>query len=57
MRPEDCLQAGVEEHLLCKDDESVMHIMLWYGSGDAVQVRRSQAKSASARSWWFIGAC
>ncbi|MDT7810568.1 MAG: hypothetical protein QOJ42_484, partial [Acidobacteriaceae bacterium] len=24
-----------------EDDKGVMHIVLWYGSGDAVQVSRS----------------
>ena len=40
---EDRAQPRVDKHLLCEDDESVMDIVLWYGSGDAVQVSRSQA--------------
>jgi hypothetical protein len=39
----------VSEHFLCEDDEGVMHIMLWYGSGDAVQVSRSHAQMALSR--------
>jgi hypothetical protein len=41
---EDRLQAGIKKHFLCEDDKGVMHIVLWYGSSNAVQVRRSQAK-------------
>ena len=41
---EDRTQPRVGEHLLGEDDEGVMHIVLWYGSGDAVQVSRSQAE-------------
>ena len=39
---EDRAQSRVGKHLLCKDDEGVMHIVLWYGSGNAVQVSRGQ---------------
>ena len=39
---EDRAQPRVGKHLLCEDDEGVMHIVLWYGSGDAIQVSRSQ---------------
>src|SRR6202162_3590923 len=35
---EDRAQPRVVEHLLGEDDEGVMHIVLWYGSGDAVEV-------------------
>jgi hypothetical protein len=35
---EDRVQPLVGKHLLCEYDEGVMYIMLWYGSGDAVQV-------------------
>ena len=38
---EDRAQPWVGEHLLGEDDEGVMHIVLGYGSGDAVQVSRS----------------
>ena len=41
---EDRLQPGGVKHLLCEDDEGVMHIVLWYGNGDTVQVRRGQVK-------------
>ena len=41
---EDRAYPRVGEHLLCEDDEGVMHIVLWYGSSDAVQVSRSQAE-------------
>ncbi len=41
---EDRTQSRVSKHLLCKYDEGVMHIMLWDGSRDAVQVSRSQAE-------------
>ena len=37
---EDRVQPWVGKHFLCEDDEGVMHIMLWYRSGDAVQVSR-----------------
>jgi hypothetical protein len=40
---ENRAQPRVNKHFLCKYDERVMHIMLWYGSGDAVQVSRSHA--------------
>src|ERR1700727_799833 len=43
---EDLTLPRVGEHLLCEDDEGVMHIVLWYGSGDAVQVSRSQVQWA-----------
>ena len=43
---EDRAQLRVGEHLLCDDDEGVMHIVLWYGGGDAVQVSRSQVQWA-----------
>jgi hypothetical protein len=33
---EDRVQPGVGKHLLCEYDEGVMHIVVWYGSGDAV---------------------
>ena len=33
------------EHLLGEDDEDVMYIVLWYGSGDAIQVSRSHVIS------------
>ena len=39
---EDRAQPRVGKHLLCEDDEGVMHIVLGYRSGDAVQVNRSQ---------------
>ena len=38
---EDGAQLRVGKHLLCENDEGVMHIMPWYGSGDAVQVSGS----------------
>jgi len=40
----DRAQPPVGKHLLSEDDEGVMHIMLWYGSSDAVQVSRGQAE-------------
>ena len=46
---EDCAQPRVGKHLLCEDDEGVMHIVLWYGSGDAIQVSRSHAQKALSR--------
>ena len=46
---EDRAQPRVVEHLLCEDNEGVMHIVLWYGSGDAVQVSRSHAQKALSR--------
>ena len=33
---EDGAQARVDKHLLCEEDEGVMHIVLGHGSGDAV---------------------
>src|SRR5271169_3297678 len=42
---EDRAQPRVVEHLLGEDDEGVMHIVLWYGSGDAVQISRSHVIS------------
>lgn len=47
---EDRAQPWVVEHLLGEDDEGVMHIVLWYSSGDAVQVSRSHAQKALSRS-------
>lgn len=38
---EDHAQPRLDKHLLCEDGEGVMHIVLWYGSRDAVQVSRS----------------
>jgi hypothetical protein len=35
---EDRAQPRVGKHVLCEDDESVMHIVFGYGSGDAVQI-------------------
>jgi hypothetical protein len=43
------VQPRVTEHLLGEDDEGVMHIVLGYGSGDTVQVSRSQAQKAFCR--------
>jgi len=43
---EDSAKPRVRKHLLCEDHEGVMHIVLWYGSGDAVQVSRSQVQWA-----------
>jgi len=40
---EDREQPPVGKHLFYEDDEGVTHIVLWYGSGDAVQVSRSHA--------------
>lgn len=42
--PEDRAHPRVGEHLLCEDNEGVMHIMLWYGSGNAVQVSCGDAQ-------------
>ena len=39
---EDRAEPRVGKHLLCEEDESVVYIVLGYGSGDAVQVSRSQ---------------
>ena len=39
---EDRAQPWVVEHLLGEDDEGVMHIVLWHGGSDAVQVSCSQ---------------
>ena len=33
------------EHHLCKDNKSVMHIVLGYGSGNAVQVSSGHSQS------------
>lgn len=41
---EDGPQPRTAQHLLCEDDEGFMHIVVWYGSSDSVQVRRSQTK-------------
>jgi hypothetical protein len=41
---ENRVKPGIGKHLLCEDDEGVMHIVLWYGSGDAVQESRSYAQ-------------
>jgi len=49
---EDRAQPRVGKHLLCEDDEGVMHIMLWYGSGDAVQVSRSQCAIGPQPDYW-----
>lgn len=38
----DRTQPRVGKHFLRKDDKRIMHIMLWYSSGDTVQVSRSQ---------------
>jgi hypothetical protein len=46
---EDRTQPWVGKHLLCEYNESVMHIVLWYGSSDAVQVSRSHAQEALSR--------
>jgi hypothetical protein len=43
---EDRVQPRVGKHLLCEYDEGVMHIVLWYGSGDAVQVSSSYVQKA-----------
>ena len=37
------LHTRIGEHSICEGDEGFMHIVFWYGSSDAVQVRRSQA--------------
>ena len=47
---EDREQPRVGKHLLCEDDEGVMHIVFGYSSGDAVQVSRSQYAESSART-------
>jgi hypothetical protein len=39
--PEDRANPRVGKHLLGEDDEDVMYIVLWYGSGYAVQVSSS----------------
>jgi len=41
---EDRTQTRVGKHLLCEDDEGIVHIVLWYGSGDSVQVSRSHVQ-------------
>jgi hypothetical protein len=46
---ENRLQPWVCKHFLCEDDEGFMHIVVWYGRSDAVQVRRSQASWALSR--------
>lgn len=46
---EDRPQPSVCQHFLREDDESFMYIVVWYGSSDAVQVRRSQANWALSR--------
>jgi len=43
---ENRAESRVSKHFLCEDDEGVMHIVLWYGSGDAVQISRSHAQWA-----------
>ena len=47
---EDGAQPRVGKHVLREDDEGVMHIVLGYGSSDAVQVSRSQYAESSART-------
>jgi hypothetical protein len=42
--PKDRTQARVGKHLLCEYDEGVMHIVLGYGSRDAVQVSRGHVQ-------------
>jgi hypothetical protein len=46
---EDRAQPRVGEHLLGEGDEGVMHIVLGYGRGNAVQVSRSQVKEVLSR--------
>ena len=46
---ENHAQPWVDKHFVCEDDEVVMHIVLWYGSSDAVQVSRSHAQMALSR--------
>jgi hypothetical protein len=47
---EDRAQPWVGKHLLCEVAEGVMHIVLGYGGGDAVQVSSSQCVESSART-------
>jgi hypothetical protein len=47
---EDRAQPRVGKHLLREDDEGVVHIVLGYGGGDAVQVSRSQCAESSDRT-------
>src|ERR1700732_161083 len=46
---EDRAQARVGEPLLGEGDEGVMHIVLGYGRGDAIQVSLSQVKEVLSR--------
>ena len=43
---EDRAKPRVGKHFLCEYDKGVMHIVVWYGSSDAVQVSRSHAQKA-----------
>ena len=45
----------VNQHLLCEDNKRVMDIMLWYGSGNAVQVCRSHAERVLSRGGLYVG--
>ena len=47
--PKHRLQPRISEQFICEGDERFMHIVFWYGSSDAVQVRRSQASWALSR--------
>ena len=42
--PEDRTQARIGKYQLGEADEGLVHIMLWYGGGDSVQVSRNHAQ-------------
>jgi hypothetical protein len=47
---ENRAQPRVSKHVLCEDDEGVMHIVLGYGGGNAVQVSRGQCSESPTRT-------
>jgi hypothetical protein len=46
MRRKTARIRGIGKHIFCVNDEGVMHIMLGYGSGNAVQVSSGHAQEA-----------
>jgi hypothetical protein len=54
---EDRAQPRVVQHLLGEDNERAMHIVLGYGSGDAVQVSRSHAQRPLAAADSMLCVC
>lgn len=43
----NCTKARIGKHLLCENDKGVVHILLRYGSGDAIQVSRGMQSKLS----------